>query len=67
MQDLRLTETKCIMTMPVVGEVAQDYTVENGIIYVGGSEGQICFTVDGPGIISNHGMLGIEGTYIKTN
>ena len=66
LQEIRLTENKCIMAVPLAGEVAQAYTVDHNNLYVGGSEGQICFYIDGPGIISNRGMLGIEGTYTKT-
>ncbi|SFQ49427.1 hypothetical protein [Hymenobacter arizonensis] len=64
-QKLHLTETKFIMTVPLNGDMAMDYSVENGIIYVGGQPSQICFTVDGMGVISNKGAVGIEGTYIK--
>ena len=67
LREVRLTETKCIMNLPMLGETAQDYTVENGTIYVGGADGQICFTIDGPGIISNQGTLGMEGTYVRAN
>ena len=64
-QKVRLTDSKFIMTMPLNGDMAMDYSVENGIIYVGGQPSQICFAIDGLGIISNKGNLGIEGTYIK--
>ncbi|GAB3843782.1 hypothetical protein GCM10028822_00330 [Hymenobacter terrigena] len=64
-QKLRLTNSKFILTMPLNGDMAMDYSVENGIIYVGGQPSQMCFTIDGLGIISNKGNLGIEGTYIK--
>ena len=43
-----------------------DYTVENGVIYLGGPSGQLTFTIDGLGVISNHGTLGMDGTYMKT-
>lgn len=62
---LRLTDSKFIMTMPLNGDMAMDYSVENGIIYVGGQPSQMCFTIDGLGIISNKGNMGIEGTYVK--
>jgi hypothetical protein len=62
---LRLTDSKFILTMPLNGDMAMDYSVENGIIYVGGQPSQMCFTMDGLGIISNKGNQGIEGTYIK--
>lgn len=65
-QQVRLTDTKFIMTSPVAGEIAMDYTVENGVIYLGGPSGQLTFTIDGLGIISNHGTLGMDGTYMKT-
>lgn len=64
-QKLRVTDSKFIMTMPLNGDMAMDYSVENGIIYVGGQPSQMCFTMDGLGIISNKGNLGIEGTYVK--
>ena len=62
---LRLTDYKFIMTMPMNGDMAMDYSVENGIIYVGGQPSQMCFTIDGLGVISNKGNMGIEGTYVK--
>jgi hypothetical protein len=64
-QQLRLTDDKVHMAMPIVGEVAFDYTVDGNTIYLGGPEGQIRFTVDGLGIISNKGTMGYEGTYIR--
>ena len=64
-QKLQLTDSKFILSMPLNGDMAMDYTVENGIIYVGGQPSQLCFTMDGLGVISNKGNLGIEGTYIK--
>ena len=64
-QKLRITDKKFIMSMPLSGDMAMDYSVENGIIYVGGQPSQMCFTVEGMGIISNKGLVGIEGTYIK--
>ena len=64
-QKLRLTDTKFIMSTPLSGDMAMDYSVENGIIYVGGQPSQMCFTIDGMGVISNKGAVGIEGTYIK--
>jgi hypothetical protein len=64
-QKLRLTDTKFIMSTPLSGDMAMDYSVENGIIYVGGQPSQMCFTVEGMGVISNKGAVGIEGTYIK--
>ena len=64
-QKLRLTDTKFIMSMPLSGDMAMDYSVENGIIYVGGQPSQMCFTVDGMGVISNKGLVGIEGIYVK--
>lgn len=64
-QKLRLTDSKFILTMPMNGDMAMDYSVENGIIYVGGQPSQMCFTIDGLGVISNKGSLGIEGTYVK--
>ena len=53
------------MTMPMNGDMAMDYSVENGIFYVGGQPSQMCFTIDGLGVISNKGNMGIEGTYVK--
>jgi hypothetical protein len=64
-QKLQLTDSKFIMSMPLNGDMAMDYTVEDNIIYVGGQPSQLCFTMDGMGIISNKGNQGIEGTYIK--
>ena len=66
LQEFRLTEDKCIMAVPMAGEVAQVYTVDHNNLYVGGAGGQICFHIDGPGVVSNRGMLGVEGTYTKT-
>lgn len=65
LQEIRLTEDKCIMDVPLAGEVAQAYTVDHNLIYVGGPDEQICFRIDGPGVISNRGMMGVEGTYVK--
>ena len=64
-QKLQLTDSKFIMSMPLNGDMAMDYTVEDGVIYVGGQPSQICFTMEGFGVISNKGNQGIEGTYIK--
>lgn len=64
-QKLRLTDSKFILSVPLNGDLAMDYTVENGVIYVGSQPSQLCFTMDGLGVISNKGNLGIEGTYIK--
>ena len=64
-QKLQLTDSKFILSMPLNGDMAMDYAVEDGIIYVGGQPSQLCFTMDGMGIISNKGNMGIEGTYIK--
>ena len=64
-EEIRFTENKCLIALPVVGEIAQDYTVKDGMIYVGGAEGQLIFRIDGPGVISNRGTLGYEGTYAK--
>ena len=65
LKEIRFTETKCIMVVHLVGEVAQDYIVKDGQIYVGGSEGQLTFYIDGSGVISNRGTLGLDGTYEK--
>lgn len=62
---IRLTDSKFIVTMPLNGDMAMDYSVDNGIIYVGGQPSQVCFTIDGLGVISNKGNMGIEGTYVK--
>ncbi|HEX8326601.1 MAG TPA: hypothetical protein VF629_03595 [Hymenobacter sp.] len=51
--------------MPTTGDIAMDYSVEKDVIYVGGQPSQLCFTMDGLGVISNKGLVGIEGTYIK--
>ncbi len=64
-QEIRLTEDKCIMAVPMAGEVAQAYTVDHNQVYVGGPDGQLVFRIDGPGVLSNRGTLGIEGTYVK--
>ncbi len=64
-QKLQLTDSKFILSMPLNGDMAMDYSVEDGIIYVGGQPSQLCFTMDGMGVISNKGNLGIEGTYVK--
>jgi len=64
-EKLRLTDSKFIMSMPLSGEMAMDYAIENGVIYVGGQPSQMCFTIDGMGVISNKGLVGIEGTYIR--
>ena len=64
-QKLRLTDSKFILSMPLNGDMAMDYSVENDISYVGGQPSQMCFTVDGMGVISNKGAVGIEGTYVK--
>ena len=64
-QKLRLTDSKFVMSMPLSGDMAMDYSVENDVIYVGGQPSQMCFTVDGIGVISNKGLVGIEGTYVK--
>ena len=64
-QKLRLTDSKFIMSTPLSGDMAMDYSVENDISYVGGQPSQMCFTVDGMGVISNKGAVGIEGTYVK--
>lgn len=65
LQALRLTEDKCIMAVPLAGEVARGYTVDHHLIYVGGPDGQLIFRIDGPDIISNRGLMGVEGTYVK--
>ena len=65
LKEIRFKDNKCIMVMPVVGEVAHDYTVKGGMVYVGGAEGQLTFHIDGPGVISNRGTLGLDGTYEK--
>ena len=64
-EEIRFTESKCIIAVPLAGEIAQDYTVKDGVIYVGGSNGQLMFRIDGPGVISNRGTLGYEGIYAK--
>ena len=64
-EKLRLTNSKFIIAMPLNGELAMDYVVEDGVIYVGGQPSQMCFTIDGLGIISNKGLVGIEGTYVR--
>jgi hypothetical protein len=65
LQKIRLTEDKCIMDVPMAGEVAQPYTVDHNNLYVGGPGEQLLFHLDGPGTISNRGMMGVEGTYVK--
>ena len=64
-QKLRLTDSKFIISTPLSGDLAMDYAIENDIIYVGGQPSQMCFTIDGMGVISNKGAVGIEGTYVK--
>ena len=64
-QKLRLTDSKFILSMPLNRDMAMDYSVENSVIYVGGQPSQMCFTVDGMGVISNKGLVGIESTDIK--
>lgn len=64
-QEIRFTENKCTVFIPLAGEIAQAYTVKDGLVYVGGSDGQLIFRIDGPGVISNRGTLGYEGTYAK--
>jgi hypothetical protein len=65
LQKIRLTEDKFIIASPLGGEIAQAYTVDHNNLYVGGPDGQICFRIEGLGVISNRGMLGMEGTYVK--
>lgn len=64
-EKMRLTNSKFIIVMPLNGELAMDFAVEDGVIYVGGQPSQRCFTIDGLGIISNNGLVGIEGTYVR--
>ena len=64
-QQLEITADKFILHVPIAGEVAADYTIDGDRIYVGGQPGQAVFTVDGLGIISNQGNMGLTGTYIK--
>jgi hypothetical protein len=62
---LQLTDSKFILSMPLNGDMAMDYKVEDNLIYVGAQPSQLCFTMDRMGVISNKGNVGIEGTYIK--
>ncbi|MGI4761960.1 MAG: hypothetical protein ACRYF0_14725 [Janthinobacterium lividum] len=64
-QQLEITADKFILSIPITGEIASDYTVEGDRIYVGGQPGQLVFNVDGLGVISNQANMGIAGTYVK--
>jgi hypothetical protein len=52
------------MHVPGAGALASEYDVEDGRIYVGNQPSQFYFTIDGLGVISNQGNMGMEGTYI---
>jgi hypothetical protein len=65
-QNLRITDDKFIVSIPLAGELALDYTVDDKTIYVGSTtSSQLIFTIDGLGIISNRGTMGYDGTYAK--
>jgi hypothetical protein len=64
LQQIEITRDRFIMHLSGVGALASEYTVEDGRIYVGSQPSQFYFTIDGLGLISNHGNMGMEGTYI---
>jgi hypothetical protein len=64
LQQIEITRDRFIMHLNGAGAVASEYAVEDGRIYVGSQPSQFYFTIDGLGVISNQGNMGMEGTYI---
>ena len=64
LQQIEITRDRFIMHLPGAGALASEYAVEDGRIYVGSQPSQFYFTIDGLGVISNQGNMGMEGTYI---
>jgi hypothetical protein len=64
LQQIEITRERIIMHLPGTGALASEYAVEDGRIYVGSQPSQFYFTIDGLGVISNQGNMGMEGTYI---
>ena len=64
LQQIEITRDRFIMYLPGAGALASEYAVEDGRIYVGSQPSQFYFTIDGLGVISNQGNMGMEGTYI---
>ncbi|MDO7884240.1 hypothetical protein [Hymenobacter cheonanensis] len=64
LQRIEITRDRFIMHVNGAGALASDYAVENGRIYVGSQPSQFYFTIDGLGVISNQGNMGMEGTYL---
>lgn len=65
LQQIEITRERFILYIPGAGPLAQEYSVADGRIYVGSQPSQLLFTVDGLGVISNQGNVGMEGTYMK--
>jgi hypothetical protein len=64
LQQIEITGDRFIMHLSGAGALASEYAVEDGRIYVGSQPSQFYFTIEGLGVISNQGNMGMEGTYI---
>jgi hypothetical protein len=64
LQQIEITRDRFIIHVPGAGALASEYDVEDGRIYVGSQPSQFYFTIDGLGVISNQGNVGMEGTYM---
>ncbi|MGI4823586.1 MAG: hypothetical protein ACRYFV_20425 [Janthinobacterium lividum] len=64
LQQIEITRDRFIMHLNGAGALASEYAVEDGRIYVGNQPSQFYFTIDGLGVISNQGNMGMEGTYM---
>jgi hypothetical protein len=65
LQRIEITRDRFILYLPGAGPLAQEYSVADNRIYVGSQPSQLLFSIDGLGVISNQGNMGLEGTYIK--
>jgi hypothetical protein len=65
LQQIEITRDRFIMHIVGAGALASEYAVEDGRIYVGSQPSQVIFSIDGLGIISNQGNVGMEGNFMK--
>jgi hypothetical protein len=62
---MQFTGTKCIIPFFLGNDMATEYSIEEGYVYVGMKGSQIRFKIVSPDTLQNESTLGFEGTYVK--